>query len=67
MTSRDSGITTQRSVVFNPRTMTFREYDKKTLAFRPDLEYWEHDYKNPRYGKLRKQMERMSTQQMRLK
>ena len=47
MTSKESGIATQRTVVYNPRTMTFREYDKKMLAFRPDLEYWEKVLQKP--------------------
>ena len=41
MTSKDIGIQTQRTVVFKLPEMTFREYDKKMLSFRPDLEYWE--------------------------
>ena len=41
MTSKDIGIQTQHTVVFKLPEMTFREYDKKMLSFRPDLEYWE--------------------------
>ena len=41
MTSKDIGIQTQRTVVFKPPEMTFKEYDKKMLSFRPDLQYWE--------------------------
>jgi hypothetical protein len=54
MTSHDSGITTQRTVVFNPRTMTFREYDKKMLAFRHDLEYWEKVLQEPKIWETKK-------------
>ena len=41
MTSKYIGIQTQRTVVFKPPEMTFKEYDKKMLSFRPDLQYWE--------------------------
>jgi hypothetical protein len=36
-----SGMSTQRTIVYKPNSMTFREYDKKMKAFRPDQEYWE--------------------------
>jgi hypothetical protein len=35
-----SGMATQRTVVYRPSVMSFREYDKKMKSFRPDLEYW---------------------------
>ena len=34
-------MSTQRTIVYKPNSMTFREYDKKMRSFRPDQEYWE--------------------------
>ena len=34
-------MSTQRTIVYKPNSMTFREYDKKMKAFRPDQEYWD--------------------------
>jgi hypothetical protein len=38
---KEPGIESQRTVTYRPGTMTFKEYDKKMKAFRPDLQYWE--------------------------
>ena len=40
-TDKDGGVASQRTVVYRPTVMSFREYDKKMRTFRPDLEYWE--------------------------
>jgi hypothetical protein len=40
--SKDYGLESQRTIRYRPRPtrMTFREYDKKILNFRPGLKYW---------------------------
>jgi hypothetical protein len=35
------GLTSVRILAYNPKEMTFKEYDKKFRNFRPDLKYWE--------------------------
>jgi hypothetical protein len=38
--SRSTGIETIRTISYKPDKMTFREYDKKMMAFHPELKYW---------------------------
>ena len=39
--TKDPGMDSQRTVTYKPSIMSFKEYDKKMKAFRPDLQYWE--------------------------
>lgn len=36
----ETGVATIRTLTYKPDKMTFREYDKKILAFHPELKYW---------------------------
>jgi hypothetical protein len=38
--SKDYGLESQRTIRYRPTKMTFREYDKKIINFRPGLKYW---------------------------
>jgi len=38
--SKDYGLENQRTVKYKPGKMSFKEYDKKMLNFRPGLKYW---------------------------
>jgi hypothetical protein len=40
VSSKDYGLESQRAVKYRPTKMTFREYDKKMINFRPRLKYW---------------------------
>ena len=40
VSSKDYGLESQRTIRYRPKKMTFREYDKKMLNFRPGLKYW---------------------------
>jgi hypothetical protein len=41
VSSKDYGLESQRTVrYYRPKKMTFREYDKKMLNFRPGLKFW---------------------------
>jgi hypothetical protein len=36
----------QKTIRYRPKTMSFREYDKKILSFRPGLKYWKEVLEN---------------------
>ena len=38
--SKDYGLESQRTIRYRPTKMTFREYGKKMVNFRPGLKYW---------------------------
>jgi hypothetical protein len=38
--NRDHGMESQKTIRYRPKTMSFREYDKKMLSFRLGLKYW---------------------------
>jgi hypothetical protein len=38
--SKDYGLESQRTIRYRPTKMTYREYDKKIMNFRPGLKYW---------------------------
>jgi hypothetical protein len=40
MTTTRTDIESQRTVHYIPQTMSFREYDKKMLNFRPQFKWW---------------------------
>jgi hypothetical protein len=40
ISSKDYGLEDQRTIRYRPTKMTFREYDKKMINFRPGLKYW---------------------------
>jgi hypothetical protein len=41
ISSKDYGLESQRTINYRPTKMTFTEYDKKMLNFRPGLKYWQ--------------------------
>jgi hypothetical protein len=42
----DHAMESQRTIRYNPKTMSFREYDKKMLSFIPGLKYWKEVLEN---------------------
>jgi hypothetical protein len=40
ISNKDYGLEGQRTIKYRPAKMTFREYDKKIMNFRPGLRYW---------------------------
>lgn len=38
--NKDFGLESQRTVRYKPGKMSFKEYDKKMLSFRPGLKHW---------------------------
>jgi hypothetical protein len=44
--NRDHGTESQKTIRYRPKTMSFREYDKKMLSFRPGLKYWKEVLEN---------------------
>jgi hypothetical protein len=41
ISGKDYGLESQRTIKYKPTKMTFREYDKKMMNFRPGLKYWQ--------------------------
>jgi hypothetical protein len=40
VSSKDYGLERKRTIKYRPTKMTFREYNKKMINFRPGLKYW---------------------------
>jgi hypothetical protein len=44
--NRDHGMESQKTIRYRSKTMSFREYDKKMLSFKPGLTYWKEVLEN---------------------
>jgi hypothetical protein len=44
--SRGHGMESQKTIRYKPKTMSFKEYDKKMPSFRPGLKYWKEVLEN---------------------